>query len=150
MTYPVVRGHYILGTIYDLPEPTALIPQADDHPLPSHMTVPLPDDTNAPIPTLPPTTASLMLGMWFVPASQGTKHMHEMCKKGYNWAHRLSSRPLSHSDAWTSFTLQLYPGMSWGIATVVLSPQDGEHFQNATRASVCQTSLLYLYPRNSS
>jgi hypothetical protein len=84
MTYPVVRGHHILGTIDNLPDPTALIPQADDHPLPSHMTVPLPDGTNAPILTLPPTTASLMLGVWFVPASRGTKHMYEMCKKGYN------------------------------------------------------------------
>jgi hypothetical protein len=124
MTYPVVRGHHILETIYDLPDPTALIPHADDHPLPSHMTVPLPDGTNAPIPTLPPTTASLMLGVWFGPASRGTEHMHEMCKKGYNWADRLSLRPLSHSDAWTSITLQLYPVMSWGIATVVLSPQE--------------------------
>jgi hypothetical protein len=124
MTYPVVRGHHILGTIHNLPDPTALIPQADDHPLPSHMTVPLPDGTSAPIPTLPPTTASLMLGVWFGLASRGTKHMHEMCKKGYNWADRLSLRPLSHFDAWTSFTLQLYPGMSWGIATVVLSPQE--------------------------
>ena len=82
------------------------------------MTVPLPDGTNAPIPMLPPSAASLMLGVWFGPASQGTKHMHEMCKKGYNWADCLSSRPLSHSDAWT------YPGMSWGIATVVLLPQE--------------------------
>ena len=50
--------------------------------------------------------------------------MHEMCNKGYEWADPLSSRSLSHSDAWTSFTLQLYPGMSWGIAMVVLSPQE--------------------------
>jgi hypothetical protein len=27
---------------------------------------------------------------------------------------------LSHFEAWTSFTLQLYPGMSWGLSTVVL------------------------------
>ena len=46
-----------------------------------------------------------------------------MCKKSFNWADRLSSRPLPHADAWTSFTLQLYPGMVWGIATVVLSPR---------------------------
>jgi hypothetical protein len=93
MTYPVVRGHHILGTIIDLPDPTAFIPQANGHPLPSHMTVPLPDGTNAPIPTLPPTSASLMLGVWFGPSSQGTKHMHEMCKKSYNWVGCLSSRP---------------------------------------------------------
>ncbi len=124
MTYTVRGGHHILESIDDLPTPSAQIPQGDDESLPSHLSVPLPDGTRAPIPTLPPTTASLMLGVWFGPASRGTKHMNEMCKKGYSWADRLSSRPLSHSDAWTSFNLQLYPGMSWGIATVVLSPQE--------------------------
>ncbi len=171
MTYPVIRGCHTLGTIEDLPEPTASIQQADDHPLPPHMTVPLPDGTNAPIPTLPPTTASLMHGVWFGPASRGTKHIQEMCKKGFNWAERLSSRLLPHADAWTSFTLQLYPGMVWGIATIVLSPLQqnqcitnashflgfnailnyhGEHCQNVSRELDCQTSHSYLFPQNSS
>jgi hypothetical protein len=69
MTYPVIGGHHTLGTIEDLPEPTASIQQSDNKSRPSHMTVPLPDGTNSPIPTLPPTTASLMLGVWFGPAS---------------------------------------------------------------------------------
>ena len=124
MTYPVSKGRHSLATIDNLPEPYALIQQDEGPPLPSHMTVPLPDGTNAPIPTLPPTTASLMLGVWFGPASQGTKHIAEMCKKGISWADQLSSRPLPHADAWTSFILQLFPGMSWGIATVVLSPRE--------------------------
>ena len=124
MTYTVLRGHHVLESLHNLPTPSSQIPQGDDDPLPSHLSVPLPDGTRAPIPTLPSSTASLMLGVWFGPASRGTKHMNEMCKKGYSWADRLSSRPLSHSDAWTSFNLQLYPGMSWGIATVVLSPQE--------------------------
>ncbi len=47
-----------------------------------------------------------------------------MCKKGFIWADRLSSRPLPHAADWTSFTLQLYPGMVWGIATVVLSSRE--------------------------
>jgi hypothetical protein len=118
------KGRHSLGTIDNLPEPYALIQQDEGPPLPSHMTVPLPDVTNAPILTLPPTTASIMLGVWFVPASGGTKHIAEMCKKGISWADRLSSRPLPHADAWTSFILQLLLGMSWGIATVVLSPRE--------------------------
>jgi hypothetical protein len=88
------------------------------------MTVPLPDGNSAPIPSLPPTTASLMLGIWFGPASQGMKHISEMYKKGMIWANRLSSRPLPHADAWKIFTLQLYPGMTWGISMVVLSPRE--------------------------
>jgi hypothetical protein len=69
MTYPMSKGCHSLGTIDNLPEPYALIQQNDGPPLPSHMTVPLPDGTNAPIPTLPPTTASFLLGVWFGPAS---------------------------------------------------------------------------------
>jgi hypothetical protein len=98
------------------------IPQIEGPPLPSHITVPLPDGTSAPIPTLPPTTASLMLGIWFSPASRGTKHIAEMCQKGIDWADQLYSRPLPHSEAWTSFILQVFTGMSWEISTLVLSP----------------------------
>ena len=124
MTYPVKSGRHRLGTIEDLPSASTLIPQDNGQPLPSHLTVPLPNGTNAPIPTLPPTTASLMLGVWFGPASRGAKHIQEMCKKGHRWADCLHSKPLQHADAWTSFTLQLYPGMVWGITTVVLSSRE--------------------------
>jgi hypothetical protein len=62
-----------------------------------------------------------MLGIRFGPASRSTKHMAEMCKKGFTWADKLHACPLIHSQAWTSFSLQLYPGMSWGLSTVVLS-----------------------------
>ena len=46
-----------------------------------------------------------------------------MAKKGYNGADRMTSRPLPHELAWKSFNQQLQPGMTWGIATVVLPPQ---------------------------
>jgi hypothetical protein len=42
-----------------------------------------------------------------------------MRSKGHNWVDRLRSRPLPHSEAWISFTHQLYPGMIWGLATVI-------------------------------
>jgi hypothetical protein len=113
-----------MGNIGNLPTPLAYIPQLIGPPLPSHMTVPLLNGTAAPIPTLPPTVESLMLRIWFGPASQGTKNIAEMCQKGIDWADRLYSRPLPHSEAWTSFTLQLFSGMSWGISTVVLSPRE--------------------------
>ena len=98
-----------------------MIPQSEGPPLSSHLTVPLLDHTSAPIPTLPTEHALLMLGIWFGPLSCGSKHMVEMCPKGHIWADKLHAWPLSHLEAWTSFTLQLYPGMSWGISTVVLS-----------------------------
>jgi hypothetical protein len=104
--------------------PTSLIPQIDGPPLPSHLTVPLPDGSTAPIPTLPPTSASLMLGIWFGPSSRGTKHIQEMCQKGHDWADQLHSRPLSHAEAWVSFYLQLYPGMAWGLSMVVLMSKE--------------------------
>ena len=75
MIYPVTGGRHRLGTIEDLPSASTFIPQDDGQPLPSHLTVPLPNGTNSPIPTLPPTTASLMLGVWFGPASRGVKHI---------------------------------------------------------------------------
>ncbi len=65
-----------------------------------------------------------MLGIWFGPSSCGTKHIQEMCQKGHDWAARLHSRPLNHAEAWVSFSLQLYPGMAWGLFTVILSSKE--------------------------
>jgi hypothetical protein len=47
-----------------------------------------------------------------------------MCRKGHIWADKLHSRPVTHSKAWTSFSLQLLPGMLWGLSTVVLSSRE--------------------------
>jgi hypothetical protein len=98
-----------------------LIPQLEGLALPLHLRVPLPNGTSAPIPTLPPTSASLMPGVWFGTSSRGTKHILEMCRRGHIWADKLHARPLTHLEAWTSFSLQLYPGMVWGLSTVVLN-----------------------------
>ncbi len=47
-----------------------------------------------------------------------------MCRKGHDWADQLHSRPLSHAEACVSFYLQLYPGMAWGVSTVVLMSKE--------------------------
>ena len=47
-----------------------------------------------------------------------------MGKNGMLWTDHLSSQPLPHAATWMSFSLQLYPGMAWGIAMAVLSPQE--------------------------
>jgi len=54
-----------------------------------------------------------MLGIFFAPLGDGTDHIRAMCKKGYQWADCLTSRPLRVSDAWISFNCQLIPGMTW-------------------------------------
>jgi hypothetical protein len=64
-----------------------------------------------------------MLGVHWSPSLGGNVHIKEMAKKGYNWADRMTSCPLPHELAWKSFNQQLQPGMTWGIATVVMPPQ---------------------------
>jgi hypothetical protein len=130
LTYKFINGCAVMGDMRSLPSPSAMMPQNEGIPLPSHLPVPLPDDSCAPIPTIPNTTALLMLGIWHSPSSRRAKHVKEMCSKGHNWVDRLRSRPLPHSEAWISFTCRLYPGMTWGLTTVVLSARE---FFAATR-----------------
>ncbi len=121
LIYRFINRRALMGDIDDLPIPSRLIPQIKGFPLPSHQTVQPPNHSSAPTPTLPPSTALLMLGIWFGPSSRGKKHILEMCCKGHTWANKLHARPLSHSEAWASFTLQSNPGMLWGLSPVVLS-----------------------------
>ena len=117
------KGRAKMRTIGTLPTPTALITMPDGSSAPSHLRVPLPDGSSAPIPTLRNNNTSLMLGVHWSPTSGGGTHVVEMAKKGYNWADRMRSRPLPYDLAWRSFNLQLQPGMSWGICTVVMPPK---------------------------
>ncbi len=89
LNYKFINGRAVMGGTRSLPNPSAMILQNDGTSLPSHLTVPLPDSSCAPIPTIPNTTVSLMLGIWQSPASRGTKHVKEMCSKGHNWVDRL-------------------------------------------------------------
>jgi hypothetical protein len=112
-----------MRTISLLPAPSAFITMPDGTIAPSHLRVPLPDGTSEPIPTLKNKETSLMLGVNWGPLSGGSTHVGETAKKGYNWADQMRSRPLLHNLAWKSFNLQLQPGMMWGIASIVMSPQ---------------------------
>jgi hypothetical protein len=117
------KGKAKLRTISSLPTPSALIIMPNGSTAPSHLRVPLPDGTSVPIPTLRNEETSLMLGVHWSPSSGGNVHVNKMAKKGYNWADRMKSRPLSDDLAWKSFNHQLQLGMTWGIATVVMHPQ---------------------------
>jgi hypothetical protein len=90
--------------------------------LPSHISISQPDGSVVPIPTRDVTEATEMLGVFFKPQGTSLVHVQQMCKKGYDWADRLATRPLPPRDAWLSFFLQLLPGISWGLLTVVMSP----------------------------
>jgi hypothetical protein len=122
LSYWYDRGRAKLRTVKSLPESIAPITLPSGEIAPSHLRVLLPDGTSAPIPTLRNNHASLMLGIYFGPTSGGGTHICEMAKKGYTWADQMRSQPLPPDLAWKSFTLQLQPGMMWGIATVVMSP----------------------------
>ncbi len=100
--------------------PSAFITMPHGTIAPSHLRVLLPNGTSEPIPTLKNEETSLMLGVNWSPSSGGGTHVGEIAKKGYNWADRMRSRPLPQDLAWKSFNLQLQPGMTWGIATVVM------------------------------
>jgi hypothetical protein len=89
---------------------------------PSHLRVPLPYGTSAPIPTLRSEDASLTLCVYVGPTSGDGTHIPKMAKQGFVWADKIKSHPLPPDLAWKSFTYQLQPEMMWGIATVVMSP----------------------------
>jgi len=122
ITYRFVHGRARMNQNTHLPLPGSYIPQDEGPSAPSHITIPQPNGTQVPIPTRDVTVASEMLGIFFAPLGKGTEHIKAMCKKGFQWADRLSSRPLRVSDAWVSFNCQLLPGMAWGLVTVVLDP----------------------------
>jgi hypothetical protein len=122
LSYWYNRGRATLKIVKALSDSIAPITLPSGEIAPSHLRVLLPDFTSAPIPTLSNEHASLMLGISFGPTSGSGTPMRKMAKKGYTWADRIRSQPLSPKLAWKSFTHQLQPGMMWGIATIVMSP----------------------------
>jgi hypothetical protein len=77
------RGRAKLRTVWALSKSIAPITLPSGKIVPLHLRVPLLDETTAPIPTLHNDDASLMLGIYFGPASGGSKHVCEMAQKGY-------------------------------------------------------------------
>ena len=46
-----------------------------------------------------------------------------MCQKRHDWVDRVNATPLQPSNAWLSFMYRVFPGMAWGLVTMVISPQ---------------------------
>jgi hypothetical protein len=63
-----------------------------------------------------------------------------MVQKGLDWVNCLHSKPVSRNNAWLSFYLQLFPGISWGLVTVCMHPTKLDKcFQR-----VCEKALPFL------
>ena len=75
-----------------------------------HIHIPQPDGATKYIPTREVDEAEKMLGVHFKPLGTGKEHMEAMCKKGYDWADRLDTRPLPCQDTWFNFDLQVLKG----------------------------------------
>jgi hypothetical protein len=70
-----------LRTVKALPESIAPITLPSGKVAPSHLRVPLPGGTPAPIPTLRNKDASLMLGIYFGPTPGGGTYIRKMAKQ---------------------------------------------------------------------
>ncbi len=75
LSYWFDKGRAKLRMISLLPTPSALITMPDGSTAPSHLRVPLPDRTSAPIPTLRNEETSLMLGVHWSPSLGGNVHV---------------------------------------------------------------------------
>ncbi len=121
LTYKFVRGRAWLMSLRNLPAATTHITEGNMV-YPSHIRIPQPEGPDALIVTHEVTTASKMLGVHFSPVGNSLTHVDHMVQKGLNWVDCLCTKPISRADAWLSFYLQLFPGMSWGLVTVCMSP----------------------------
>jgi hypothetical protein len=103
LAYWYNRGHAKLQTVWALPESIAPITLLSGNIALLHLWFPLPDGTTAPKPALRNDDASLMLGIYFSPTSNGRTHTRKMAQKRFIWANQMKSQPLPPSLAWQRF-----------------------------------------------
>ena len=112
MIYKFVRGRAKLKLLRDLPTASSTLTLDSGKEAPAHIVILQPDSSSCPIQTLDVSEASKMLGIHFVLKGDSTTHIED----------RILAKPLHRHNAWLSFFMQLYPGMLWGLVSVVLSP----------------------------
>ena len=83
-----------------------------------------PGDSPVPVPTKDVSNPTLMMCVHYAPLGNGIYHVDAMKNEGGVWADRQQNFPLYASDAWLSFFLPLYPGMSYRLESVVIAPSD--------------------------
>ncbi len=111
-----------IKSLQDLPAPWLYISDGETM-YPSHIIIPQPDCMEMPITTHDVMTALKMLGVHFSPAGNSPMDVKHMVQKGLDWVDCLCTKPVSQGDAWLSFFLQLFPGISWGLVTVCMPPK---------------------------
>ena len=83
--------------------------------------IPLPGNKSAPIPCLPNTQASKMLGVWSCPAGSDEKHLSENITARYKtWLSRSCNGHLPSRLNWISYCFSLWPGICYGISTLAM------------------------------
>ncbi len=122
LDYKFVQGRAVLKSLQDLPAPWCYITEGE-HLLPLHITIPQPAGLEISIVTYDVMTASKMLGVHFSPAGNSSTHVEHMVQRGLDWVDCLRTNPVARNDAWLSFYLQLYPGVSWGLVTMCMHPK---------------------------
>jgi hypothetical protein len=76
-----------------------------------------PDGTKSPIKQEKVTDSKKMLGIHHSPAGSNAAHLSYI-KKASIWVHRMQNGHLPCHMAWTAYTLQLWPGLQYGLGTM--------------------------------
>jgi len=92
LDYSFNNGRAKLSTLKNLPEPEFAVEVKDKGLQPAHITVPQPDGSSAPIPTVDVTESTEMLGIFFAPTGDSTVHIEHMCQKGQDWVDRVKAK----------------------------------------------------------
>ena len=116
LAYHRVNGKMKLKALKNLPAPLAWVEIKNNERQiirePSHVSVSQSGGSPVPVPTKDVSNPTLMLGVHYAPLGNGIHYIDAMKHKGDLGADRQQTRPLCASDAWLSFFMALYPGMS--------------------------------------
>ena len=83
--------------------------------------IPLPDGDTAPIPLVPSSQASKMLGIWSCPTGSDEKHITENIIRKYRiWLRRSKNGHLPAHLNWISYWISLWSSIRYGLATLVM------------------------------
>ncbi len=102
------------------------------------MTIPLPDDTRAPISHGQVTTVEKSLGVGSAIDGNDSKHIEEnVTGKTTNWINHMRNAHLLACMGWIAYRFKLWAGICYGIATLAIP------LAKARRTSAPKTSTAF-------